>query len=156
MARKVEIVPATATHIAQLVGKVREADQREFYALGRTPRQAMEYGLKFSDQALTGMVDGEPVCIFGVVPMGFMLSGDGRPWMVGSTDLDRYALLFLRRCRKQVERMFAKYAYLHNHVAADNEMAIGWLKWLDFTVDDEPVPYGPKGALFYRFTRGAA
>lgn len=98
------------------------------------------------------MIDGNPVCMFGVAP-GSIVTG-GKVWMLGTEALDDplNAIIFLRRCRKQVDEMLEISPVLTNYVHAENARAISWLRWLGFKVEDNPVPYGPKRELFYRFS----
>ena len=133
-----------------IASQVRDADRDEFAALLTTAEQVMSGGLQVSSHAWTGLIDDVPVCMFGVAPVGFLLPEQGRPWMVGTTQLDDHAILFLRRCRGQVKVMLDAYPYLINYVATFNIKAIAWLQWLGFTVDFTPRLYGAD-VPFYRF-----
>jgi len=89
------------------------------------------------------------VCIFGVAPAS-LLGSVGVPWMIGTQEIDSHAKAFLRRNKAYVERMSELYNYLVNFVDARNTRAIGWLKWLGFTIL-EAQPHGPDGLPFHRF-----
>lgn len=150
MTHDVRIVPALPCHAELIAENVREADRRELWAAAcKTPADVMNQALDRSVLAWTGFIDGNPVCMFGVTP-GAPLSGCGIPWMVGTKHLDRYATLFLRRCRPVVEEMLDGYDLLHNYVDNRNVRAIHWLKWLGFTMG-EPEPYGPFRMPFRAF-----
>jgi len=144
-----EIIPAAPEHIAHIVRHVRAADKDEFAALDRSPEEALRFSLWASLVAWTGTVDGVPVCMFGVCPGGNEM--EGRPWMIGTEDLDAFAVIFLRRCRLQVARMLQVRPVLVNYVSAENTRAIEWLTWLGFTIE-APIPCEPRGALFHRFS----
>lgn len=146
------IVPTTHEHICELCANAREADVREFAALGETVESALSDGLRLSSFVWTGLADGEVLCIFGVASQS-MLSGDGVPWMVGSKLLDKHAWGFLPRSRMVVGHMLNIYPHLENYVDARNTRAIRWLRWLGFTIHD-PEPYGLQGELFHRFEMG--
>lgn len=133
---KVEIIPATAEHAAVIAVNVREADRLEFAALHRSALAVMVHGLSCSAQCWTGLIDGEPVCMYGVAPVGFVVPEHGRPWMVGSKGLDRHATKFLRQCKPQVEAMLDAFPVLTNYVAVANVRAVAWLTWLGFTFGD--------------------
>lgn len=134
--------------IIPTIGKmVRADDRREFEALSISPGMALRFSLRSAIEAWTGTVDGVPVCMFGV-SRGEL--GEGRPWMIGTADLDRYAVIFLRRCRPQVARMLELAPVLANYVSVENVRAIEWLRWLGFTIE-APVPWGPRRQLFHRF-----
>lgn len=147
----VSIVPATKQHAAEIARMVRPADREEIWAATmHTPEQAMLIGIEHSDRTMTGMVNGHPVCMWGVVPES-LIGPMGAPWMIGTVALDEYARTFLRRCKKTVVGMFADYQHLENYVDARNTRAIQWLKWLGFIVDKEPQEYGMLKQPFYRF-----
>lgn len=131
-----EIIPATSEHIAHIAAHIRPADKAELAEIWRqSPVVALVDSLNQSTHAWTGLVDDEPICMFGVASGGIL--GDvGRPWMIGTTKLDKYAVIFLRRCKGCVELMQSEYSTLINMVAADNELAIRWLKWLGFEMGE--------------------
>lgn len=145
------IIPAQPEHVAVIAANVREADKQEFAVNFRTATQIMEAGLRISAKAYTGKVNDIPVCMFGVAPVSAIMPEHGRPWMVGTKALDEYAVLFLRRCRPQVNEMKRLYPVLTNYVAEANVKAIEWLKWLGFTVSSEPVSMGIRGVPFLHF-----
>lgn len=148
-----EIVTATDAHIPLIAARIRPADMREVWALYRqTPLECLNESFRISRLAWTGLVDGVPICMFGAVqadPSGRA----GRPWMIGTDLLDRYEIVFLRRCREQVETMQMCFESLENVVDARNVRAIKWLRWLGFSFS-EPEPMGPDLIPCLRFTRG--
>lgn len=147
-----EIVTATVEHIEPIAADIREADRAELWAAALISSEAaMRDGLRISDFAYTGLIDGEPVCMFGVSPAS-LIGGVGRPWMVGTSSLDRHAMIFLRRCRGIVGQMQGIYPLLENYVDCRNVKAIAWLKWLGFQFD-EPVLTGAFNLPFRRFER---
>lgn len=147
---RAEIVPATREHVSQISELVRNADRTEMFAIAcLTPAQVMLMGLEISDFARTGLIDGKPVCMFGVAPASLM-GGVGRPWLVGTESLDDNAIIFLRRCRDGVKEMLSLYSTLENYVDARNRRAIAWLRWLKFTICEQE-PMGPFNVPFHRF-----
>ncbi len=148
---KVEIVPATENHIRDIREMVRRADREELWASTmHTPEQAIRAGVENSDQAMVGLVDGVPVCIWGVVHDS-IIGPIGTPWMVATTALDKYARVFIRRCKEEALKSFEGYALLENYVHTKNTKAIQWLKWLGFSVSEEPEEYGMLREKFYKF-----
>lgn len=146
-----EIVPARAGHIPAIAAQVREEDRAELWAAGCiTPLDCMFHGLEHSRKSWTGLLDGEPVCMFGVVPSS-ILGNVGRPWMVGTRHLDAHPFVFLRRCRGYIREMREGFDRLENHVDARNERAIEWLTWLGFEMDPAAEKVGPFGLPFFRF-----
>lgn len=151
----VSIRPATPEDIIAIAARVRPADRDELRAsVNHSPEQAMGAGLRYSDAAMTGFIDGEPVCMWGVVRES-LICNMGVPWMVATTLLDVHAPTFLRHCRGPVMELLDDYDMLINHVDARNRRAIAWLKWLGFDVEKEPAPFGLAQLPFHRFTMGA-
>jgi hypothetical protein len=149
---KIEILPATEYHIREVSNMVRSADKEELWAATmHTPEQAIRAGVENSDEALVGLVDGTPVCIWGVVNDS-LIGPVGTPWMIATTALDKHAKAFLRRCRREAMKSFSQYALLENYVHVKNTRAIEWLKWLGFFVNNEPEEYGMLGEKFYKFS----
>lgn len=146
-----EIVPAHNDHIDHVVRGMRRPDRLElFLAYGEPPRQVLQRSLDVSRISWTGLIDGEPVCMFGVAP-GDVLSGIGHPWMVGTGHLDRHPFVFLRRCKGCVREMLTMFSTLENYAHQDNIKALEWLMWLGFAVTLQAEPMGPYRAAFCRF-----
>lgn len=149
----IAVIPATADHAADLAPRLRRADADEVWASGHfRPEEALRLSLGLSLMAWAGLVDGVPMCLFGVSPVSLM-SGVGAPWMLGAEGLERYAVPFLRRNRTYVAEMAALCPRLENHVDARNALSIRWLRWLGFTIHPA-APHGPFGMPFHRFTMG--
>ncbi|POP42154.1 hypothetical protein CHU32_21130 [Superficieibacter electus] len=145
-----QIVPATASHIEEILPRVRAADAEEFAATnGWSVRRVLETGLRTSTFCCAGLVNGRVVTVFGVAP-GSMIGGYGIPWLVGTDELEKYQRTFLRRCGKVVNAMLTVYPYLENYVDARNHVAKSWLHWLGFNIEDA-APYGVNGLPFHRF-----
>lgn len=147
---RVAIVPATDVHVVQLLPQVREADRTEFSAFsGMTAAQVLDIGLRCSTVAYAGLVNNNVVAIFGVSPRS-LLTGSAVPWLVASHELPHYQKTFLRRCRPVVREFLGRYPFLENYVDARNTVAIRWLRWLGFQLDDA-TPAGVAGLPFHRF-----
>lgn len=152
---RAEIVPATAAHVEALAARPRQADIDELWAQAKsTPRSALEYGLAKSTLVFTGLVDGVPLLMFGVVPYN-ILAGYGNAWMVGSADLDaslRHQKALLLRSRDGLAALHRQFPLLFNSVDDRNDAAKRWLAWLGFTLMD-PVPLGHEKRPFRPFFR---
>lgn len=150
MAHEYAVIPARLEHVEPMLPIIRQADIDELWAANRvSPAYALRRGIACSTLSWTGTVDGRPVCIFGVAPAS-LLGSVGVPWMIGTQEIDSHAKAFLRRNKAYVEHMAELYNYLVNFVDARNTRAIGWLKWLGFTIL-EAKPHGPDGLPFHRF-----
>lgn len=147
-------IPATQEHGRYLSTRLRQADIDEMWAGHRLkPRIGIMVSIAVSrDTSYTGCVDGVPICIFGVAKPSLLVDA-GRPWLVGSDEIEKHAMKFLRENRKVLRRMKEEFPFMFNYVDARHENAIVWLDWLGFTIEDE-VPYGPGQVPFHRFTMG--
>ena len=143
------LVEATPDHIPHLAANMRDADVREVRALGRSPRDALEAGLRASLWALTA-IDDEPVAMLGVAPKS-MLEGVGVPWMLGSERVYSSGRALLSFAPRVIAEMEATFARLENVVDANNVRALRFLRWSGFTVGDIPTECG--GVKFLHFER---
>lgn len=149
---KAEVVPANAEHIGAIAARVRPADALELWlAYRQEPGTVMRWSLEQSAVAWSGLADGVPVCMFGVAPV-IGAEGVGTPWMIGSVDVERYQMAFLRRCKGRVTEMLQVFPVLENYVHKDNRRALEWLAWLGFDIEPLPVAMGPFGAAFCYFS----
>jgi len=148
---KVSIVKAEEKHLSFIADNIRDADKNEIYDLTlMKPLEALKKSLEVSFLACTGLIDGKPICMFGVGDTGMMFN-TGRPWMIGTNEIDNVPVTFLRRNKVYVQKMLDCYGFLENYVSQENTKAIDWLKWLGFTFDEEPVNMGVFNKHFYRF-----
>jgi hypothetical protein len=145
----IQWVPAERAHIRHIASNMRPADCAEAWATALlSPQAALEQSLAVSVQAWTGLADGVPYCMFGVATSA---SPDvGVPWLLGTADLERNAIAFLRRNHGFVDAMLERFPRLINHVDARNRTSIRWLQWIGFTIG-RPQPYGPFAMPFHPF-----
>lgn len=146
-----EIVPATEEHCRALAKVMRADDVREIWASHRSkPYEALRHSAMVSRDTKTGVVDGRPVCMFGVAPRGSTLAPFGSPWLLGAEELPQHGRAFLRLNRAWVAEQMEIYSLLENWIDARNVVSIRWLKWLGFAIF-EPTPFGPDQLPFHRF-----
>lgn len=145
------IIKALPEHIPIIAVKSRQQDLDEFWAANYTnSTDAMRLGIKHSKEAWTGVIDGEPVCMFGVVQNSLLFS-IGAPWFIGGSGLEKHPMTFLFRCREAVSGMAERFGKLENHVDARHKQAQKWLRFMGFTLH-EKQPFGVLQLPFYRFT----
>ena len=111
----------------------------------------MHWCLLNSVTALTGIIDGEPVCIFGVVAAS---ATEGQPWMFGTSLIDKHAVAFLKASRAVVGRLLDEWKLLRNWTDVRNTRGLRWLKFMGFTIFPAE-PHGPNGLLFHMVERRA-
>lgn len=146
----VRVVPAEMAHVPLVAARARQADRDELWAGGRiTAFDALAVGVESSTSAWTGFAGDDPICLFGVAPAS-LLGGIGIPWLIGTDEVERHQMAFLRRCQPHVATMRSVYDTLVNWVDDRNVVAQRWLRWLGFHVEP-PAPFGPDGMPFRRF-----
>ena len=129
---------------------LRDADRRELEASsGREALKVLVDSIRISTKSIVGLYDGKIIALFGVAPE-VLLEGRGCVWMVGSKYLPKIPRVFLTYCEMCMNELKVGYNYLFNHVDARNKIAINWLKWLGFTIE-EAKPYGAYKLPFHRF-----
>lgn len=146
----VQIIPATEEHLQMILPDVRQADIDELYAVSlMTTEDALRVGLRTATMAWSGFANRELVTMFGVSPAS-MIGGNGTPWLVGTSRIEKYQKTFLRHCHPVLRQMLAVYPRLENYVDERNHVAKAWLHWLGFRLE-EAAPYGALGLNFHRF-----
>lgn len=131
---------------------MRPADVAEVAVMGRTPLDAMKVSMRRSQRAWTIIADGKAIAMFGVGETN-VLAGVGAPWMLGTPEIERHVMPFLRGGRHWVRQLLDGYTVLRNCVDDRNKLSIRWLKWLGFEMG-KPVSF--KGQLFRVFEMKAS
>jgi len=133
-----------------IAGSMRVADIAELKAGGSDPLSALQLGLDSSDVCVTvTTLDGEPFAMYGVAP-GCVLTGMGRPWLLGTDTSLKYKREFLTATYSVINSMLSMYPRLENYVHVDNRISVRWLKWMGFNMDD-PFVSPVSGEKFMRF-----
>ena len=129
---------------------LRKEDIQEIQAVtGLPPLLSLLTGLKMSSVPLVICnADCKPVAMLGVVPNGLI----GFIWMVGTDDLKKISLSFLRNSKDVCDVLKGKHQILHNYVDKRNTLHVNWLKWMGFTIINE-VTYGVENRKFYEFVK---
>lgn len=145
-----KIIDTTQEHLEFIAKNIRKPDLDELWATCmQRPIDVLVSGLEDSSAVKTGIIDDEPVCVWGVVEQS-LLFNTGKPWMVASKNLDDAPLTFLRHCKPEVMKLLDNYDTLENYVDVRNTKSVQWLRWLGFTID-EPVNYGIFNLPFHKF-----
>lgn len=130
--------------------RLRASDIDEIWAShNAVPHEALNRGFENSILCLTIEDNGDPICMFGVVPLN-IISDKATIWMLGSDGIDRIKIRFIRNNRKIINELLDVYSHLSNYVSVDNFKSLQWLRWLGASFD-APVIYGIEGKLFQRF-----
>ena len=142
---------ATEQDCIRLASNLRKDDIQEIKAVtGEMPLLSLIVGLRNSDVPLVicNQKD-EVVAMLGVIPQGLL----GAIWMVGTEDLKRISLSFVRNCKDVCNVMKNNYQLLYNYVDARNTLHINWLRWMGFTFINKHQRYGIERRLFYEFVK---
>lgn len=148
----IKIRPARISDALKI--NVCEADCLEIWRTSMAePDKAIARAIVSSRDAFTALLDGEIICIFGVVTSS-VINGTGSPWLLGSDLIKENPFEFLGRSKKYMAKLKEGYSKLENHVDVDNKVSILWLRWLGFKISKDAKPYGIVGKPFKRFTMG--
>lgn len=148
MGIEVTILPATMGDAVELAPRMRQSDRDEVLAsAGFTPFEALVKSLELSDRAYSLRFGAELGAMYGVAAHR-NVRGVGVPWLLTSTEVDRYPVAFLRQSKPALEEMLGMYDALINYVDARYTAALRWAKWLGFHVAD-PMPFGVAGLPFH-------
>lgn len=150
---RVRIIPASPAHVGRVANRMRDIDRLETGAKGRSPKAAVRLSLKSSTWACTVLLDGEPVAMFGVVPVS-LVEDRARPWFLGSDAVYRHGRDMLTIGERVLARMLGDFRRLENVVSSGNVRAIRLLRRWGFTVEGEEIMVG--GVPFVAFWKEAA
>jgi hypothetical protein len=133
-----------------LKDRLRKSDIDEVWASAHyTPEQALRFSLKISLMAFTVEYHGVPVAIFGVAPDN-LTGSRASIWLLGTDDINRMRITFLKESRKFIRYFLWFYPVLYNFVDDRNKKTIEWLTWCGAQFL-EPAPYGYDGLPFRFF-----
>lgn len=126
----IEVVQARAVHARSIARRMREADRVEVrLASGKTPFEALAFSLRKSDVAFVALKDGRPEVMFGVGAIN-VIAGIGAIWLLGTDEIDRNVVRFLRSSVEWRNRLLSRYPILRNFVHDENVVTKRWLEWL--------------------------
>lgn len=115
--------------IPTVAESLRLADRLELVASGTDPVTALEVGYMRGAPCLSIVLGGTPIAMFGVVPQEERI---GTIWLLGTRDIEKIWLPFLRQSRPVLQGLFRGYDVLHNRLHVDNAVHRRWLSWLGF------------------------
>lgn len=138
--------------IEAIAAEMRAADRMEFDLMsgGKSIPETLNYMKGRSRVAKAAYVDGELVCVFGIIAPA-ILSTVGSPWFAATDRINQPDVrrLFLRRSRYELAKLSEGFDKMWNVVEEGNRVAIRWLKWLGFVFPG--MAYDIKGRNFLYF-----
>jgi hypothetical protein len=133
-----------------LAPRLRPEDVQEVRAVGKTPLSALKAGVRLSKECYTVETKDGPVAMFGVTPTHDPVLG--LVWLLGSPDLLKIKLTFLRHSRTWLKNLFGDFRLVGNIVDSRNELHTHWLRWLGFRMI-RPVHVAPGIPPFLEFAK---
>jgi hypothetical protein len=119
---------------------------------GVEPHEALKIGLECSNHCRVGVANGVPVVMYGVSPHT-LLSDHGTIWMLSTDAMTPHWRKFLRECQSEISIICHGFKHVENWVDQRNTVSLHWLRWMGFSVEDAPQPYGIYQMPFYHFTK---
>jgi len=114
--------------VEYIAAKMRTEDVEEIYTLlGVSGKEALKNSFKDSTEAWISDVDGNIVCIYGMVFPSTL-------WMIFIRDLDSLPKSFFSASKVVVDKLLRKYGRLENYTASTNTFILKWLTWLGFSI----------------------
>lgn len=131
---------------------LRDADILELKAYYTEPASnVLENTIKiYNSTTYTVDVKGLPTLMFGVVPYSDVV---GIIWLVGTNDIVKVKIPFLRNCKIWLDAFSELYPVLFNLVSKENDLHINWLKWMGFKFLKEHKEYGLNRQPFIEFIK---
>jgi hypothetical protein len=150
MLKVVEAHPMDAIYLAS---RLRDIDDLEVRATGKTPEEALMHSFDMpKSRVYTGVnQDEEPVLMFGSVKCPHN-DGVGIVWLLATNKLDDHKRDFLSICPENIDLICEGYKFVYNFVHKDNKKSIRWLRWSGFTVDTSKT-YDQGGEDFYLLSK---
>lgn len=149
-----EARPSRPADISSLAPRLRKADLDELLAAGYGNAEAALMEGFLSPDGCTTVIrpDGEPIMMFGVAPHPH---DDliGCVWLLGTDDIARNGVTFLRHSRQFIDRFHEKYPVLMNFTDCRNAVHHRWLRWCGFMFINMVPGRGPGNHPFYEFVR---
>jgi hypothetical protein len=147
-----EVVSAEQGHLLYVAENICSADREELKSAGREDvYQALLDSADICVQPLAGVIDGEPVCVFGVSQVSLAVD-IGIVWLISTDKLRSHVRPFLKIGKAWVNDSSKNYKIMANFVSKDHKVSIKWLKWLGFKVALKEIPLGPDSRPFYYFS----
>lgn len=91
--------------------------------------RSLAHMLSISTGSWVGKVDGEIICVWGLVPPT-VLSDRAWLWLLTTDAVEDHKFIFTRYSQRVLEVMLRRYPTIIGETEVDNHKAIRWLRWL--------------------------
>lgn len=134
--RRVEIKESVLDDVLALETNLRLDDINEVTATGSNPHRSLLLGLLYSDICNSVVVNNEVIGMFGVCGRG-LPAGLATIWCLGSPEIERYPIAFIKIGRDFFNNCLKKYNRVFNFVDTRNVKHLDWLKHIGVTFKDK-------------------
>lgn len=150
---KLVLVKGESHHIEEIAGKVRDADVLEYKRCsGKCVYETLTDSVELWEKSWAGYVGDEIVLLAGLSSETIDGKVYGVPWMVATDRLNTISSGFLKACKPAIEDMKKDVDFLVNFIDVENTVAMNWLEWLGFDIQEESQPHGVSQMPFKMFT----
>lgn len=117
------------------INKMSSADVRgmlrssSHFQLTEIDQQTMDYCLRMSTSLWCGIVEGKPVCAWGLIPPSLM-SNQAYLWLFITELVREHTFIFVRYSQLAVEEMLEEFPLIVGHAHVERTKSIRWLRWL--------------------------
>lgn len=134
------VVPATDAHAIAMAPNLRMVDCKEIRA-DEDPLDIIRESLGKASHAWTWLVEGAPVCMWGIEPKSVM-GGTAWAWFYSTEALTRCdKRTFLLGSRAMLGVLLSIYPHIEGFVDARFVASVRWIRKMGFRVGD-PFEYG--------------
>ncbi|WP_316172971.1 hypothetical protein [Bradyrhizobium sp. SZCCHNRI2049] len=147
--------PPTLDDVEFIANHMRKADVEECAASGFTPLGALLQSIDLSIVCKCAIAPdtGQPGFVMGVCPSTLGPSW-GAIWLLGTDDIKRHRVLFLRHSREVLASLYEETGkeVFYNYTFIENSVHHEWLRWLGFKFLRK-VSLPPHGQQFIEFVK---
>lgn len=145
--KEIILVQTTGAHLRSIALRFRPEERMECLALcNESPLDALTRSWVYSKEVYTIMLGDLPLGVVGITD-GPDADGWWNPWLLGTTDILKHKIKFLRACRAYLPQFLLVYQKLRTYIDARYTQSLEWARWLGCKVC-APAPFGENGALF--------
>ena len=148
MDKNLKIVETLLDDVYELAPKLRQDDINELQALGLTPSQSLLRGFVMSEECYSIKKQNKIVAMFGVSSSN-MPKGWGSIWFLGSDEMTKHPIFFVKEGRKWINKFLQKYDIIINAVDSRNISHINWITRVGLSLSNPIIINGYKFLQFY-------
>lgn len=127
---EIKIIPTTIEHIRMLVINLRDDDLREIDKWGVTPFKGIWRAYRHSKFCHSCFIGDRIMAIGGI--NGSIFGFVGNPWLMTSSLVDEYPLVFASLYRREVRKMLKEYRVLETFVDSCYTKSIQMMRIIGF------------------------